>query len=261
MPFNQTCSSTLLWRIETSPPSYIFGTIHIPYSLVWPYVPKEVRKAFMSSTHYYAEIDAKSYVFWDDFLLCIVNQSKRIERSTDSVIQDEILDVYLSVEARRLNKTVGSLESAEYHCKKEGWRHNLTTWIIILDYIKNTMINGTFSIDDIKHQINESTIKDYICNEIDSKYIKTLLETNDEMQHMEQRDEQISRHIHRLLNNSNNNRYFFAVGAAHMLGKRQNLIVRLKKFGYKITRICTYQKRIMKEFGSKILINYLKTKL
>ncbi len=29
----------------------------------------------------------------------------------------EILDIYLLSEARRLNKTVGSLESAEYECE------------------------------------------------------------------------------------------------------------------------------------------------
>ncbi|CAF0928336.1 unnamed protein product [Rotaria sordida] len=250
-----TCSSTLLWRIETSPPSYIFGTIHIPYNLVWPYVSKEIRQAFMSSTHFYAEIDVKNDAFWDDFLLCLVNRSKRIERSTNSATRGELLDVYLLVEARRLNKTVGSLESAEYHCEQDGWRYNLTTWIIMLDYIKNRMKNARFSIDDIKHYVNESIINDYICNEIDSKYMKILFITNDEIRRIDQRDEQISRNIHRLLYYSNNNRYFFAIGAGHMLGKRQNLIVQLKKFGYKITRICTYQNHIKKKFGCKKKIN------
>jgi uncharacterized protein YbaP (TraB family) len=76
------CSSTLLWRIETSPPSYIFGSIHVPYSLVWPYVSNETREAFQSSTHFYAEIDAKSDAYWDDFLQCLVNRSKRTRRSS-----------------------------------------------------------------------------------------------------------------------------------------------------------------------------------
>ncbi|CAF2820579.1 unnamed protein product [Rotaria sp. Silwood2] len=208
-----TCSSTLFWRIETSPPSYIFGTIHIPYKFVWPYVSKEIRQAFMSSTHFYAEIDAIDDTFWDDFLLCLVNRSKRIERSTNLVTKGELLDIYLTLEARRLNKTVGSLESAEYFCEKESWRFNLTTWIIILTYIKNKMKNETFSIDLIRHDLNELIIKDYICNEIDNTYMKILLEKNDDLQHIEQRDEQISHHIHRLLNHSNNNRYFFAIGA------------------------------------------------
>jgi len=76
------CLSTLLWRIETSPPSYIFGSIHVPHSLVWPYVSNETREAFQSSTHFYAEIDAKSDAYWDDFLQCLVNRSKRTRRSS-----------------------------------------------------------------------------------------------------------------------------------------------------------------------------------
>ncbi|CAF4998251.1 unnamed protein product, partial [Rotaria magnacalcarata] len=56
---------------------------------------------------------------------------------------------------------------------------------------------------------------------------------------------------------------FFAVGAGHMLGKREHLIVRLKKYGYKITRICTYEKLILKKFGckkKKIMEACIKTK-
>ena len=26
---------TNLWRVNTQPPSYFFGTIHVPYTLVW----------------------------------------------------------------------------------------------------------------------------------------------------------------------------------------------------------------------------------
>ncbi len=33
------------------------------------------------------------------------------------VTEGDLLDVHLSEEARRLNKTVGSLESAEFHCR------------------------------------------------------------------------------------------------------------------------------------------------
>jgi hypothetical protein len=38
----------------------------------------------------------------------------------DFFTEDEILDVYLAIEARRLNKTVGDLETPEYYCEVIG---------------------------------------------------------------------------------------------------------------------------------------------
>ena len=57
------------------------------------------------------------------------------------------------------------------------------------------------------------TIKKYICDEINSKYIATLFKSNGDVLHLEQRDEKMSRHIHTLLSHSKHNRYFFAIGA------------------------------------------------
>ena len=35
-----------LWRIDGSPPSYLYGTIHLPFDLIWPSAPKNTREAF-----------------------------------------------------------------------------------------------------------------------------------------------------------------------------------------------------------------------
>jgi uncharacterized protein YbaP (TraB family) len=40
---------TFLWRIATSPPSYFFGTIHVPYTRVWGAVADNAKKAFQHS--------------------------------------------------------------------------------------------------------------------------------------------------------------------------------------------------------------------
>ena len=34
---------TFLWRIDTQPPSYFFGTIHVPYTRVWDHVPNNTK--------------------------------------------------------------------------------------------------------------------------------------------------------------------------------------------------------------------------
>ncbi|XP_023322770.1 metalloprotease TIKI1 [Eurytemora carolleeae] len=48
---------TFLWRIGTSPPSYFFGTIHVPYTRVWKYLSKNTLEAFTKSGKVYFELD------------------------------------------------------------------------------------------------------------------------------------------------------------------------------------------------------------
>ena len=40
---------TFLWRIDTQPPSYFFGTIHVPYTRVWNDISHNAKKAFKVS--------------------------------------------------------------------------------------------------------------------------------------------------------------------------------------------------------------------
>ena len=48
---------TFLWRIDTQPPSYFFGTIHVPYTRVWDAVSDNAKKAFKDSDQVYFELD------------------------------------------------------------------------------------------------------------------------------------------------------------------------------------------------------------
>jgi len=48
---------TFLWRIGTSPPSYFFGTIHVPYTRVWNYISRNAVQAFLNSEKVYFELD------------------------------------------------------------------------------------------------------------------------------------------------------------------------------------------------------------
>ena len=48
--------STYLWKINSTPPSYLFGTIHIPYTLVWDSVSEDVKTAFNSARQAYFEL-------------------------------------------------------------------------------------------------------------------------------------------------------------------------------------------------------------
>ena len=49
--------SSYLWRVNSSPPSYLFGTVHVPYTLVWDSVSEHAKTAFNSANQVYIELD------------------------------------------------------------------------------------------------------------------------------------------------------------------------------------------------------------
>ena len=55
------CDSELtnLWRVNTDPPSYFFGTIHVPYTLVWDGLSENVMRAFLEAENVYFELDLR----------------------------------------------------------------------------------------------------------------------------------------------------------------------------------------------------------
>ncbi|KAM6230306.1 metalloprotease TIKI1-like [Porphyrio hochstetteri] len=49
--------NSFLWTIKRDPPSYFFGTIHVPYTRVWDFIPQNSKKAFQQSHIVYFELD------------------------------------------------------------------------------------------------------------------------------------------------------------------------------------------------------------
>lgn len=53
--------NSFLWTVRrrdpASPPSYLFGTIHVPYTRVWDFVPASSKRAFLRSTSVFFELD------------------------------------------------------------------------------------------------------------------------------------------------------------------------------------------------------------
>lgn len=55
--------STFLWSIRNSnfgpdsAESYLFGTIHVPYTEVWDYIDPEVKSAFQQADNVFFELD------------------------------------------------------------------------------------------------------------------------------------------------------------------------------------------------------------
>ncbi|XP_014326685.1 metalloprotease TIKI2-like [Xiphophorus maculatus] len=59
-PKSQSELNSFLWRINRTPPqppSYLFGTIHVPYTRVWDFIPDSSKQAFRSSSNVFFELD------------------------------------------------------------------------------------------------------------------------------------------------------------------------------------------------------------
>ncbi|XP_071011721.1 metalloprotease TIKI2 [Oncorhynchus clarkii lewisi] len=59
-PKSQTDMNSFLWTVERPapyPPSYLFGTIHVPYTRVWDFIPDVSKRAFQTSANVFFELD------------------------------------------------------------------------------------------------------------------------------------------------------------------------------------------------------------
>ena len=61
--------SPYFWKIKSSPPSYLFGTIHVPHVLVWDWVLEEAKMAFDSANQLYLELELTNNVTCSSSLL------------------------------------------------------------------------------------------------------------------------------------------------------------------------------------------------
>ncbi len=57
MYLQQSYLNSFLWTIKTEPPSYFFGTIHVPYTKVWDFIPENTKEAFERADNVFFELD------------------------------------------------------------------------------------------------------------------------------------------------------------------------------------------------------------
>ncbi|XP_076811744.1 metalloprotease TIKI1-like isoform X2 [Clavelina lepadiformis] len=50
-------TESFLWTLQRDPPVHFFGTIHVPYTRVWDYIPKTSKRAFRKSENVFFELD------------------------------------------------------------------------------------------------------------------------------------------------------------------------------------------------------------
>ncbi|CAK9302692.1 unnamed protein product [Gordionus sp. m RMFG-2023] len=85
--------NSFLWKIEIDPPSYFYGTIHVPYDMVWEDIPDNAKLAFERSHSVFFELDLTDYN--------TVRELERCQLLPNGLTLDQIIPSHLYKRLRR----------------------------------------------------------------------------------------------------------------------------------------------------------------
>lgn len=123
-----------LWKIDSNPPHYLFGTMHVPYNKLWKNIPDNVKAAFGSSQDVFVELD------WAD------QATNNAINTCQLLPNNDTVDMHLSARVfTRLRKYMRKLEAEipRWHGESiQGdilakgllgdWQHKRPIWITLL---------------------------------------------------------------------------------------------------------------------------------
>lgn len=80
--------NSYLWKIHTTPPIYLFGTMHVPYTALWNRIPENVKRAFSSSEELCLELKLLDAGTLSELSQCRLLPSGE---TLDDVLSEELL--------------------------------------------------------------------------------------------------------------------------------------------------------------------------
>ncbi len=125
-----TVQNPLLWKIDTSPPSWLFGTIHLPDRRITT-LPAVVQNAFDQSTAFYAEIPMSSRMQMRVTRGMLRNDQKtlldvlprkialRLQRRLEKINPNLTLSTYIGMKTWVVMMSLVSLESQSKYQKSK----------------------------------------------------------------------------------------------------------------------------------------------
>ena len=131
--------NSFLWTVKKDPPSYLFGTIHVPYTQVWSFIPYNMRQAFLRADNVYFELDLTDpytitalsncqVLEHDQQLADLVPSSihHRLERHLENV--RELMPQWLTVDESRRDIYAEYL----FQAMTGNWRHKRPVWVMLM---------------------------------------------------------------------------------------------------------------------------------
>ena len=126
--------NSYLWTLQGYPSVYIFGTIHRPHTLIWPQIPRNVKKAFKSSKRIYFEIDLTS----PEYLLAIKKCQYLPDKQTlmnvlPSRVFNKLQNYFKYIQSQiskwlKENKIEDRMESGDI---TKNWERKRPVWILL----------------------------------------------------------------------------------------------------------------------------------
>ena len=144
-------SNSHLWRINQNPPSYLFGTIHYPWDILWKdpnHIHKNVKYAFKKSQSIYTELDFGNLTTLSAVQKCRFLPGKLTLRK----VLPKDLFFRLRKHLAHMSRTLGSWLKSNYTSGYQraqaaaqiynaityNWRRRRPVWIVVLIMLELT---------------------------------------------------------------------------------------------------------------------------
>lgn len=144
-------SNSHLWRLNRNPPSYLFGTIHYPWDILWKdpnHIHKNVKYAFKKSQSIYTELNFNNLTTLNALQKCRflpgnLTLKKVLPKNLLFRLRKHLAYMRRSLESwlhNEYNSTYQRALVADYFYRSitQNWRRKRPVWIVVLIMLELT---------------------------------------------------------------------------------------------------------------------------
>uniref|UniRef100_A0A3P9ME39 Metalloprotease TIKI n=1 Tax=Oryzias latipes TaxID=8090 RepID=A0A3P9ME39_ORYLA len=271
-PKAQSELNSFLWQLKRPPPyppSYLFGTIHVPYTRVWDFIPNSSKQAFHNSNRVFFELDLTDPMTISKLTSCQLlphgenlqtllprDLYRRLKRHLDYV--KHMMPYWMTADQRGRGLYADYLFNAiagNWERKRPVWVmlmvNSLTEWDVrsrgtpVLDLFlaqeAERMGKITGAVEQVEEQchplngLNFSQLPHFINRSLPAhdRVTAQQIDSYFRQELIYKRNERMARRVSALLQRNPNQTYFFAFGAGHFLGNHSVLDI-LTQEGHEI---------------------------
>uniref|UniRef100_A0A2K6RT96 Metalloprotease TIKI n=1 Tax=Rhinopithecus roxellana TaxID=61622 RepID=A0A2K6RT96_RHIRO len=261
--------NSFLWTIKRDPPSYFFGTIHVPYTRVWDFIPDNSKEAFLQSNIVYFELDLTDPYTISALTSCqMLPQGKNLQ---DVLPRDIYCRLKRHLEYVKLmmplwmtpdQRGKGLYADYLFNAIAGNWERKRPVWVMlmvnsltevdiksrgvpVLDLFlaqeAERLRKQTGAVEKVEEQchplngLNFSQVPNFINATLPPQERITAQEIDSYLRRelIYKRNERIGKRVKALLEEFPDKGFFFAFGAGHFMGNNTVLDV-LRREGYEV---------------------------
>uniref|UniRef100_A0A2K5W0W1 Metalloprotease TIKI n=1 Tax=Macaca fascicularis TaxID=9541 RepID=A0A2K5W0W1_MACFA len=261
--------NSFLWTIKRDPPSYFFGTIHVPYTRVWDFIPDNSKEAFLQSSTVYFELDLTDPYTISALTSCqMLPQGKNLQ---DVLPKDIYCRLKRHLEYVKLmmpswmtpdQRGKGLYADYLFNAIAGNWERKRPVWVMlmvnsltevdiksrgvpVLDLFlaqeAERLRKQTGAVEKVEEQchplngLNFSQVPNFINATLPPQELITAQEIDSYLRRelIYKRNERIGKRVKALLEEFPDKGFFFAFGAGHFMGNNTVLDV-LRREGYEV---------------------------